>query len=167
MKLPRIKWPWAKKAPVPPPIHPGFAMQDLPPYQRIDLTDSKAILRMMPDPREAMRGAAHPHDAIHQQLKESFFQSLQTERQNPINPNIRYKITFLCGRCDVLHSLTGNTFQCVETLMVFLQTGYPVVQVMELGLEEVAAIDGLDMSTEEGLRAAAESYKEFLAKTGR
>lgn len=114
---------------------------------------------------EAPQGRPHPDDALHERIKRGFHNAVNQGHLEPLDPNKRFRISWVCGACDVLHTATGTGFQCIETVMYFVQSDFPVINVMDMAFTEMAAVEGADLSTDEGIAQASRVFKEFLKHT--
>jgi hypothetical protein len=118
-----------------------------------------------PEPRKENPITREDYDRIHERIRINFMVSQARGEQFEVSGKDRYRLTYICSSCDQMHDLEGSFDQVQATATAFLLGGYPFLQIVNLGLVEVANMEGLSLETNEKVQQVSKLYKEFLEAT--
>lgn len=104
-------------------------------------------------------------DQFHQEFKDGFLLAVATGQFAGSPEGNRWKLSYL-DHDGALKAVTGNMQQTVETFTAMLQLGYPVLQISDMGFNELVALEGLDITSDPAaLKRAADEYRQFAWQT--
>lgn len=110
-------------------------------------------------------GIAQPvdDDAFHYSVAQSFMGvHAAGQLDYALLEKTRWRISWICSKCSIMHFQHGNLVQTCETFMALLQLGYPYLKIENSAFIEVGASEGLDPNDTEAMAGA---FRRFMGAT--